>query len=485
MTRAAWWKFWSKGHGILHRQAGAQGRAASWRRPRPGLEALEDRSVPAVIAVGPGGSIQAAVNAANPGDTISVAPGTYTEQITIPTTKDGLKLVAAGSQASTIIQAPATLTANAPGNSAALIEISGAQNVMIKGFTITGQNESGVDADIRLDSVGSKTASATIRGNHITGLFTGQADEAGFGIRVGQALASTKATAKILNNTIDNYQKGGIIVDGTGSDGIINNNTVTGPSVTGVVAQNGIQISNGADGFVVYNTVSGNDFSGPTTATGIVLFNTTQKVVLGQNTVSSNDVGISLFSGVQNAVIAQNNVLNSRGDGIDLFSSSNNILALNQTDNSGGDGIYLQDSSNNLLSINEASDNAFNGIHLVGGQSNILDLGFTHHNQSNGILLEQSNSNTLVFNATTNNIQDGISLVGSNNNNIQFNVSAGNGGAGIRIDSASTGNTIQNNITYNNGEGNYVLGVGGTSNTWAQNNSQTPFSACTLADDVS
>src|SRR6516162_2288165 len=61
------------------------------RRPRAQfrlhLEALQDRVVPSTLYVGaaPGEfhQIQPAVLAANPGDTIQVAPGTYNEQVTI------------------------------------------------------------------------------------------------------------------------------------------------------------------------------------------------------------------------------------------------------------------------------------------------------------------------------------------------------------------------------------------------------------------
>src|SRR6516162_7574446 len=61
------------------------------RRPRLEVEAMEARSLLSTLFVNPAvpqdfHTIQAAVNAANPGDTIKVAPGTYHETVLIQKT---------------------------------------------------------------------------------------------------------------------------------------------------------------------------------------------------------------------------------------------------------------------------------------------------------------------------------------------------------------------------------------------------------------
>src|SRR5688572_8378344 len=73
------------------------------RRLRLRIEGLEQRNLLAVhfvdddLAQRPDAgfqSIQAAVDAAEPGDKIRVYPGTYQEQVTIPDNKDDIELLA-------------------------------------------------------------------------------------------------------------------------------------------------------------------------------------------------------------------------------------------------------------------------------------------------------------------------------------------------------------------------------------------------------
>jgi hypothetical protein len=69
-------------------------------------------------------TIQAAVSAANAGDTIKVCPGTYAETVTIPT--NNLKILSTGGAANTII---------APSTHNIVVEIE-ATGLTLKGFTI-------------------------------------------------------------------------------------------------------------------------------------------------------------------------------------------------------------------------------------------------------------------------------------------------------------------------------------------------------------
>jgi len=113
----------------------------------------------------------------------------------------------------------------------------------------------------------------------------------------------SSATGSITLNTLSNYQKGGIVVNGTGSSASIVGNRVIGQGPVGYIAQNGIQVGYGARAVVLGNTVTGNAYSGLNDASsgGIILVggpwyggDFTTGVLVSGNTVTGNDVGIWL-----------------------------------------------------------------------------------------------------------------------------------------------------------------------------------------------
>lgn len=111
------------------------------------------------------------------------------------------------------------------------------------------------------------------------------------------------ATGEIANNSIWNYQKGGIVVNGTGDSAKVNYNTVTGQGPVNYIAQNGIQIGYGATATVSHNTVTGNSYTGAglTASGGIIIVGgdcygapITANVQITGNTATGNDIGIWL-----------------------------------------------------------------------------------------------------------------------------------------------------------------------------------------------
>jgi hypothetical protein len=121
------------------------------------------------------------------------------------------------------------------------------------------------------------------------------------------ACTSGSTTGTISGNSVDNYQKGGIISNCTGTTVTVKNNTVTGEGPVPYIAQNGIQAGYGAKVTVTGNTVTGNAYTGPNGASsaGILVvggecFGTglvyTVGLNISKNTLTTNDVGVWLFN---------------------------------------------------------------------------------------------------------------------------------------------------------------------------------------------
>lgn len=117
------------------------------------------------------------------------------------------------------------------------------------------------------------------------------------------------ATGEISNSRIWRYQKGGIVVNGTGDSANVSYNTVTGLGPIGFIAQNGIQIGYGAHATVTHNTVSDNSYTGTSTVDGGIIVvggayygsDYTVGTVISHNTVTNNDVGVWVTDIDQNA----------------------------------------------------------------------------------------------------------------------------------------------------------------------------------------
>lgn len=240
-------------------------------------------------------TIQAAIDAASPGDTINVGAGTYPEQLII---NKSVNLVGAGI-GSSIIQAPATLPASGAGSDSSIVRVIGAGvSAEITGFTVAGPGPSGCGSIVAAIFV-RDGAAANIHDNRIQDASDNPLSgcQNGVGIFVGRNSYATTGAATITNNQIVSYQKGGIVVDNTGSDAVITGNTVTGIGTTAAIAQNGIQISRGATATLSGNTITGNSFhleGNPWDwgSAGVLLYQSGAVTLTGGNTMSGNDTNL-------------------------------------------------------------------------------------------------------------------------------------------------------------------------------------------------
>lgn len=290
-------------------------------------------------------SIQAAVLASGPGGTIVVCPGTYQEQVAVPAGKDGLT-IRSRTPLAAIIKAPPTIAADAV-NFKSIVRVTTSRDVTLYGFTITGPGPGPCDslrAGVRVDGGGL----ANIIRNHITEIrdtpFGGCQN--GIAIFVGRQFEGQVGLARIFDNTLDRYQKGGIVVDNAGSHADIVGNRVQGSGPTPAIAQNGIQVSRGATAEVWYNQVFDHTYSlanaGLYSSTGILLYQPASGGVrIARNTVARNDDNIALYT-----------------------TGGSRIVENQATDSTFYDGIYVDvGSTNNRLTGNVALRNAEHDCH--------------------------------------------------------------------------------------------------------------------------
>jgi hypothetical protein len=325
------------------------------------------------LTVGPGqeyGTIQSAVNAAQPGDTIDVYSGTYTEQVTIPQGLNNLTLEAAPGQ-TVAIKAPSTMD-----SSGAIVHIAGAQNTILQGFTIEGPGAT--TGEVKFGVLVDDGGSATVQHNHVTDI-----EDSTFGAsQTGYAVAVTDGSGNVLNNIIDNYQKGGVLIgltqDVTGSPtwtqvGDVEGNFVTGVGGSDQITQNGIVFSGlGATGTAKMNHVTANNYTANTSefgnAAGILLFGAGNSISVLNNIAYNNDTNIVVDGGTASvntrgsnfALVSGNTVYNATVfDGIDLTDGVTSVtVSQNYSHNNATDGLYIDsNTSGNTISNNTLTNN--------------------------------------------------------------------------------------------------------------------------------
>lgn len=255
-------------------------------------------------------TIQEGVDAAGPGDTVLVKPGTYLVEsysygVMIGPDKPGLKLMASG-----------------PPGSVRIVKIDRPDDDYAKGIGIGADN-------------------VTVEGFDISGFWSG--------VYGGAAVPQTQG-GHITRNTIHDCASEGIIVTGSSNYEIDHNTVVGNPKVAGPWGQTGIAV--GGDPAVTPNAQ--------------------HHIHHNQVTAAKGD-GINLYQ-APGCLIDHNVSNNNGRLGIYLQNSPDCTVSHNQTDNNGtfdpanpydifaGTGIVLGMSPNCAVTENEASDNVAGGI---------------------------------------------------------------------------------------------------------------------------
>jgi parallel beta-helix repeat protein len=476
-----------------------------------------------VGGAGPGNytTIQTAINAANPGDTIFVYSGTY----------DGFTI-----NKTLSIQGEDMNTTIIEGGGSGDVLLVTADWVNITGFVVTKSGLGWFDSGIKiLLGENCHVASNKVAGNGNGIILYGSNNT----IIVNNTVLSNERVGirvwgsgnTFANNTVSNNDAG-LVLYGNNSSVVSNNFlsskgngiTVGGSNVT-VVANNITGSNYGISLSGSFNTVTNNvmmddgiyltgnlpenwnthiiDTSNevnskpvlywknatggtvPSTVGQVILANCTNVIVEDQN-VSDTSVGIQL--GFSSGNIIANNTAHNSWHGL-TFSFSENNTVVNNTVSNGDRGIYLLESDNNTISKSIARNNRHGLYADLSFDNNIIGnnfssnseygmfFGFSDNNRivnnsaSNnryGIYISASDNNRIVNNGVFSNNQDGILVIVSNNNSISDTDVSLNGQAGVAV-LLSTNSTVAGSTITSNGQSGIYLYSSNGNNTIAAN----------------
>jgi len=339
----------------------------------------------------PGESIQDAITAASPGDTIIVRDGTYTENVDVDV--DNLTIQSENGSENCIVQA-ANLNDH-------VFEIT-ADYVNISGFTVQDATSS---AGIYLDHVDHCNISDNNASNNYYGIYL-----------------YASSTNNLTNNTASNNNYG-IYLDYS-SYNILKDNIVSYNSQYGIEFEasdyNLISGNLVHDSWVGLSFISGNDnnyivnnYFHENVEAGIDLrFDCNNNTIIGNHAYNNND-GIDLMT-VTNSTVRDNIVYNNTRIGIYLwlFGTSDDIISGNKVYGN-GDGIVLRNSSGNInCSGNDIYSNSY-GIEVEESNNSVTVFGNNVTNNYCGIYLWLNSSNNLIYNNkfdTNNAYDDGTNI---------------------------------------------------------------------------
>ena len=289
------------------------------------------------IIVRSGESIQAAINASEPGDVILVEAGIYEETLLIPVEKTGITLRSLSGVEETIVKnvdvevEPVTLRIQA-------------NDVTVEGFTFTkdGEKSHQDEVGILLEGV----EGVFIKGNRLTGFLDNNVHSGA--IKFNAASNNTVIDNLFQDNLVAIYLNKQLSIEETySSNNLIENNVIK-------VLSYGIFIRTGVLGETKLNVISFNTFTGSAGGTAIHLDGDGQFI---ENIVRDND-----FAEVTTAIDFSHSVAEPENRNF----SNNEIVGNRFSHCDTGVLIFDVKGLNNKISGNQFLDNNFAGIILAG-----------------------------------------------------------------------------------------------------------------------
>jgi parallel beta-helix repeat protein len=396
------------------------------RNRRLSMDMLEDRRLLATLFVDDDlaqkhnaqfTSIQAAVNAAQPGDTIRVSPGTYNESVTVDK-----KLTILGAQSEVKEGNKPNPHANEharnhehnnhKNNSGpSIVEIPAggtagfnltANDIVIRGFTIEDMNADGNNA-VGINT--SRQTSGDVIANNII-------QDTVFGIYLNTNGAHKTVVQDNLiqnNNNPGSASGNGIYSDQGASNVVIAHNFFTVNANASIIFVGGPDAATSQSNI----TVTGNSMINDAP---LIFINTSNLKITDNTSVHSIGSGIFFGGGVHNAVVQHNTLTNGAFTGINLRPdafgnapdpNSNIQIVDNKISAFGDNGIRLDAATNVTVSKNDIRNNGLDGILLEdGATANLVQQNHVQGNKQDGIHADATTfGNTFTKNEANKNLK--------------------------------------------------------------------------------
>ncbi len=289
-------------------------------------------------------TIQAAVNAARPGDTVKVASGFFSEDVIVPAEKARLRIEGGGSLETILL---------GPGSTGIGFTLNGTTDVEIIGFGIQGFSSIGI-----LVNGGTNTVIKDVAIENSP---------------IGIWLTNTAFTCVVEKSQISHTSYALPVGPGT-EHALITHNWIHDNThgVTTFINSHRVQVVNnrfsknilGVESVLSRQTlILNNDFDGDLVAVCLRTAADFNRCV--ENHLTGDDYDVAVISS-SFAQIMGNVMAAGFGGGVTLIGSNSNQVLQNRIEGKGGSGVRIEGSNNNEIEDNQVLSNSANGIRLLG-----------------------------------------------------------------------------------------------------------------------
>jgi parallel beta-helix repeat protein len=370
-------------------------------------------------------TISSAVVAAQPGDTVQVCSGTYTEFV--------------------LVNKPLEIVGARKGNAAA----KGRQQSMDKESILVNTGQGGFD--IQANDV--RIAGFTILGDQTSASYP----NAGITVRAG--------SNRIIESNVLRNNGLGIYVDTGSQQGLdvernafLDNKRVPNPSF---IPSGGLfDVSTHTNN----SEISNNYFSdGDPDQFALNIDGSDGGLVISHNQ-AEDDGAFLVIGSATGTKVEHNTAIRSGGSGVFVFGSTNGLaITHNSFEQGAGNGVRFL---TNIFGPTGPNANAVISDNRVTGGA------------GNGIRLDSTVNATVENNQLDNNTLNGIRLDQTSASHIVSNRAISNGGNGIRAETQSSGNTIEkndmhDNVSFDADDETVGSGTAGTANFWVKDHCGT------------